>query len=304
MSSRIVIAGGTGFIGRHLSPFLLQKGHEVVVLTRSRNLPSKSSGAEMVQWDGRTIGPWIRSLDGAAAVVNLAGENIGAKRWSAARKAEIIDSRIGPTSAIVDGIKEVTLKPQVLVNISAVGFYGERGDEEVTEQAEKRKGFLADTVDRWEDAARKVERLGVRLVILRNGVVLGRSGGALPRMVIPFRIFIGGPIGSGRQWFPWIHMDDLLEIIWLSIHHESVKGVFNAVSPGLMTMGDVSKTIGKTLHRPSWIPVPAFILRLMLGEMSDMILGSQKVLPARLAEVGFRFRYPTLGPALSSILSS
>ena len=301
---KFVIAGGTGFVGRPLSDRLLKDGHDVVILTRAPSHRASSGGPSplFVQWDARTPGSWVDSMEGAMAVINLAGESIGARRWSGKQRARIVASRLDSTSAIVDGLSQVETKPQVLVNGSAVGFYGNTGDSEITENSKKGTGFLADTVDRWEREARRVEALGIRLVLLRTGVVLGKGGGALSRMLLPFRLFLGGPLGSGQQWFPWIHIDDVIEIILFSVKTEIIDGVLNAAAPDPVTMKEFCAALGGSLNRPSSIPVPAFALQFILGEMSQMILGSQKIVPSRLTEAGFRFRYPELGGALSSVV--
>jgi len=301
---RVVISGGTGFIGRRLAARFLMDGHDVVVLTRLRSVRSASGVASprFVQWDARTLGSWVGSMEGAMAVINLAGESIGARRWSERQRARIVASRLDATSAIVDGLSQLRTKPQVLVNGSAVGFYGNTGDVEITENSKKGTGFLADTVDRWEREARRVEALGIRLVLLRTGVVLGWGGGALSRMLVPFRLFFGGPLGSGRQWFPWIHIDDVVEIILFSVREGTIEGVLNAVAPNPTTMKEFCRDLGRALNRPSWMPVPELALQLMLGEMSEMILGGQKVVPSRLIQAGLRFQYPELDKALSSVV--
>ena len=301
---RIVIAGGTGFIGSALTGRLLSEGYEVVVLSRSPHNRVSPSGVspQFVQWDARTIGPWVGSMEGASAIVNLAGESIGDARWTAKRRAKIVGSRVDASSAIVNGLSRLTRKPHVLVNGSAVGFYGETGDREITESAEKGEGFLADTVEKWELEAKRAEALGIRLVLIRAGVVLGKGGGALARMLLPFKLFMGGPLGSGRQWFPWIHIEDLVEVILFSIRNRNVQGVINAVSPSPETMSSFCASLGKTLHRPSWVRVPEFALRLGLGEMAGMILGSQRIIPSRLVREGFRFRYSSSEQALASLV--
>jgi uncharacterized protein (TIGR01777 family) len=300
---KVVVAGGTGFIGSSLTKRLLSEGYHVVVFTRSpRRESSDPARLRFVTWDPLGERSWAEDLEGAIAVVNLAGESIGAGRWSARRKRLIVDSRLAATSAIVTALGNLQMKPSVLINGSAVGYYGDSGDQEITEDSGKGTGFLADTVDRWEAEARKVQRLNIRLVLIRTGVVLGKGGMALERMVLPFRLFIGGPLGSGRQWFPWIHIDDLTAGILFLLHSETSDGVFNAVGPQQVTMRQFSRSLGQTIRRPSWAPVPAFALRLVLGEMSEMVLGGQKAAPVRLIRAGFQFRHPTVDSALSAIL--
>ncbi len=299
----VVVAGGTGFIGHELTRRLLHDGHEVVVLTRSSSQPRDAiPHTRFVEWDGQSTGEWETALEGSIAVVNLAGESIGARRWSAQQKERIVSSRLDATSAIVGAIGRLHKRPSVLVNGSAIGYYGDTGDREITEESGKGKGFLADTVDQWEAAARRVDSFGVRRVLIRNGVVLGKKATALGRMVLPFRFFLGGPLGSGRQWFPWIHIDDVIECILFAIRAENISGVYNVVAPEPVTMKRFSEILGRVVRRPSWLPVPSLALRLLLGEMSEMILGGQKAVPARLIRAGFQFRYRNVQDALTAIL--
>lgn len=302
-AGRVVVAGGTGFLGRALTARLLRDGYKVIVLTRSSDAKS-DPGAPLryVPWDARTSGAWEASLEGATAVVNLAGESIGARRWSARQKKRIVGSRLDATSAIIRALGRLDKRPSVLVNGSAIGYYGDSGDREITEASHKGRGFLADTVEQWEAAARRAEPLGIRLVLIRTGVVLGEGGMALGRMVLPFRLWLGGPLGSGRQWFPWIHIDDVINCILFAVRSTDASGPYNAVAPQLITMREFSKTLGRVLRRPSWAPVPSFALQLLLGEMSEMILGGQKAIPARLTSAGFQFRHPMVEEALAASL--
>jgi hypothetical protein len=247
--------------------------------------------------------PW--SVEGADAVVNLAGASVAGKRWTPAYKREILESRTHSTRALVAAIDEARRKPGVLVNASAVGYYGGRGDEMLDERAEAGKDFLATVVAAWEDEARKAR---VRSVQLRTGIVLAKKGGALEKMVPPFKAFVGGPIGSGRQWMPWIHIDDEVAAILFCIDGgrrgepaDDVEGPVNLTAPAPVTMKDFAKALGRALHRPSWAAVPAPALRLAVGEFAEALLTGQRAVPAKLQAAGFRFTYPELPAALSNL---
>ena len=299
---KVVIAGGTGFVGHELIGQLVEAKHEVTVLTRD---PSKASLVQQPvrheRWDGETVGPWLSEIDGADAVLNYVGESIG-ERWSAKRRILIRDSRVNGTRAIVEAIRRSRSRPGILVSASAVGYYGpvEKGD--VTESWPRGEGFLADVCGQWEQEAYNAESLGVRVVTTRTGVVLGSGGGALPRMLLPFKLLAGGPIGTGRQWFPWVHISDLAAIVLFVIKNPALKGPVNVVSPEAVTMKQFCSELGKVMHRPSWAPVPGFVLQTLLGEMSSMILTGQKVVAEKLLKAGFEFRFPKLGSALEDVL--
>lgn len=301
---KIVAAGATGFIGRALLNHLVEAHHVVTLLTRNpiaaKSLAGRSVGIET--WDGQTAGPWVRYVDGADAVINLAGGSIGAMRWTNARKALILDSRVNATKAIVAAIRRARKKPTVLVNASAVGYYGNVESGDVTESHPRGNDFLADVCARWEHEAIAAEALGVRVVIPRNGVVLERDGGALQRLLLPFTFFIGGPLGSGRQWFPWIHRNDVIDAVLFALEHRKISGPVNLTAPEPVTMKEFCNALGKALGRPSWAPVPALMLRIALGEMSQMILTGQRVIPNKLQEAGYIFKYPKLDRALAAIL--
>lgn len=301
---KIVVAGGSGFIGNALLQRLAQERHDVVVLTRTPGKTGRSVPANVteVAWDGRSVGPWGRHLDGADAVINLAGESLDARRWTTAQKERIIASRVDAAGAIRDAVERATRKPSVVVNAAAVGLYGAVEDGECREDAPPGQGFLAETCVRWEHAALQIGAAGPRIVILRFGVVLGQGGGVLRKMLPPFRLFAGGPLGNGRQWFPWIHRDDLIGVILFVIGRPDVHGPVNCVAPEPVTMRTFCAALGKALHRPSWAPVPGVVLRVLLGEMAGMVLTGQRVVPAKLRQLGFTFRYPALAPALTDIL--
>ncbi len=276
---RVAIAGASGLIGTHLSAALRARGDEVGALPRFGT----------AQW----------SVEGYDAVVNLAGASIGGKRWSAAYKQEIESSRVRPTRALVDAIAAAARKPRVLVNASAVGYSGGRGDEALDESASPGADFLAIVTQRWEAEAR---RAAIRSVQVRTGIVLSAKGGALEKMLPPFKAFVGGPIGSGRQWFPWIHVADEVGAILWCIDRE-LAGPVNLVAPGLVTMKEFAKALGRALHRPSWAPVPAAPLRVLIGEFAGSLLEGQRAVPRKLLESGFRFRFLDVDSALRDLFS-
>lgn len=302
---KIILTGGTGFIGETLILRLLEAGHSVVMLTRK--LPgsgAKASGeVRYVEWDGRNVGAWASEVDGADAVLNLVGESIAGKRWTATQKERIVRSRVDGTRAIVLAISRAKIRPRVLVNASGVGYYGVVEDRDVTETHSRGEGFLAETCELWENEAKAAEALGVRVTMLRLGVVLDKGGGALQKMVPPFQFFVGGPIGSGRQWFPWIHREDVAGIVLHILSTPTLAGPINLAAPEAVTMKQFCSGLGKALGRPSWAPVPSFILRIMLGEMAEMLLTGQKVIPEKLAHSNYAFRFPELDGALRSIFS-
>ena len=310
---KIVIPGGSGFLGRALSDALLQDSHEVVILTRAlgpgvvvhepgSGLPGLShAGWKPDGTDG--VGVWATLLDGADAVVNLAGESIAARRWSASQKALIRDSRVLGTRSIVAAIRAVANPPAILVNASAIGVYGDRGDEKLTETSPPGEDFLARSCVDWEAEARGAEASVARLAILRGGIALERDGGALVKMLPPFRFFVGGPLGGGRQFMSWIHRADWVDLVRWIIATEAASGIINATAPAPVTNAVFSKALGRALGRPSVLPAPAFALRLALGEMADaLLLGGQRVLPSRAQALGFEFRFSTIDHALVSIL--
>jgi len=302
---RIVVAGGSGFIGQALCAELIKTGHAVIVLTRDVEAagPRLGDHVETVEWNADASGAWASVIDGADAVVNLAGENIGEGRWTAERKQRIIGSRLNATNALVQAIAKAKRKPSVMVNSSAIGYYGPHGDEIVTEKDPAGNDFLAQTTKQWEEAAKKVESYGARLIILRNGVVLEKGGGALEKFLTPFRLFVGGTLGSGKQWFSWVHRDDVVGLILFALQNNAAKGALNATAPEPQTMKDFCATLGKVMGRPSWAPVPAFVLKIVLGEMSEMVLNGQRVVPAAAEKAGYKFKYRTSEQALSAILN-
>lgn len=293
---RIVVSGGTGFLGRPLCAALRADGHDVIVLTRG-------GGAATVRWtpDG-TAGAWAAVIDGADVAINLSGESIAGRRWTRAHKARIRESRILATRSIAEAIITAAKPPAILVNGSAVGMYGDRGDELVTEDAPPGRDFLSEVALAWEAEALRARQAGTRVALVRTGVVLEKDGGALVELARPIRFFVGGPIGSGQQYIPWIHRDDWIGMVrWLVTHAEAT-GAFNAVAPSPVTNDAFTRALARVLHRPAFLRAPEFALRLGLGEMTEpLLLASQRVVPARALAMGFTFRFPTLEEALRAI---
>lgn len=293
---KVLITGANGLVGSALALFLVAKGHEVVRLSRSQ-------GDGCVQWDPDQEKIDESALAGVNAVVHLAGANVAGGRWSAARKREILESRVCPTRFLVDVLGRMPDPPSVLVSASASGFYGETGDREADEDAPPGEGFLANVCQQWEAEANRASEFGVRVINLRTGVVLTSKGGALARLLPVFRVGLGGPAGNGRQWMSWISMDDLLAIILHVLLRPEWKGPVNAVSPSPVKNADFSATLGRVLGRPSAMSTPAFVLKAMFGEMArETILASSRLRPRRLIDSGFQFQHNTLEPALRHVL--
>jgi uncharacterized protein len=296
---KVVVAGGTGFLGRGVVERLAGRA-EVVVLSRRW----RASGAvRVVEWHPPAGGAWTEELGTADVVVNLAGANIGEGRWTPRRKRELVESRTGPTELIARALTEAPRRERVLINASAVGFYGDRGEEELDESSAPGSDFLARLVQSWEAAALGA-RPAARVALLRFGLVLG-YGGALDRMIVPFRFFAGGPLGSGRQWMSWVDREDALRAIDWIIDHADLDGPFNVTSPQPVTNAEFARTLGEVLHRPSFLRAPAFALRLAVGEMADpLLLASQRVAPRRLTQAGFSFHHAALGETLGRLLTA
>ena len=299
---KLVVAGATGFIGSALCSRLLERGHTLTLLTRHAPPNGGAPGKTWRHWTPDAVGSWEALLDGADGVINLAGEPIAAKRWTESQKHRIYLSRIDATRSIVEAVAKANRKPAFLLNGSAVGYYGPHGDEIVTEETPAGSDFLSSVCRAWEEEARKAEPLGIRVIRLRTGIVLGPRGGALAKMVLPFKLFIGGPLGSGAQWMPWIHLEDEIGLMLHLIEAPQCAGPVNATAPNPATMREFCQTLGKVMRRPSWAPVPGFALRLMLGEMADMLLTGQRAVPAAAQKLGYPFRYPNLSDALKACM--
>ena len=300
----VVVTGGTGFIGRALCRSLSEKGHRVTVLTTHRRVSSQRLGtsATAVEWNGLDPGAWETSLEGADAVINLAGAPIADARWTNARKRLLTDSRVQLTRRLVEAISHRSAKPRLLISASGIGYYGSNDDVVLTETAPHGDGFLADLCIAWEREARQAAEFGTRVVLLRTGMVLERDGGALPKMLLPFRLFLGGPIMPGTQWVSWIHRDDHVGLIEWALAAANVSGPINAVAPKPERMRTFCATLGRVLHRPSWLPVPEAVLSLGLGELGTVMTTGQRVSPQKALASGYVFRYPALEPALRAIL--
>lgn len=304
-AGRIVIAGATGFIGRVLVHELAAAGCPVIALTRrpaaSRELFPE--GVQAVEWDGRTSAGWGRHVDGALAVVNLTGDSLAKGRWTRAKKERILASRVVPGAALVEAIKAAATPPRVFVQGSAVGYYGDPGEAEIDETFPPGSGFLAGVVRAWEDSTREVEALGVRRVVIRSGLVLGRGGGVWPSLARPFRFFAGGPLGTGRQWFSWISLDDEVRAIRFLIGQDGLAGAFDLTAPRPVRQRELCRTIGRALRRPCWAPVPVLLLKILFGpKAAETLLVSQRVLPRRLLAAGYEFRHPDAAAALAAIV--
>jgi hypothetical protein len=303
-----MITGGTGLIGRALIEALHEYDHQVLVLSRN---PEKYEDfpyeVEFAQWDAKTAQGWGDQINHVDAVVNLAGKNLAGKGffpspWTPERKRRILNSRLQAGRAINAAIEAAERKPEVLIQASAIGYYGPRGDEIITEESEPGDDFLAQTCIQWEDVTRPVEAMGVRRAIIRTGIVLSTEEGALPRLLLPHRFFVGGPFGDGEQWYSWIHLADEAAAIRFLIENEQAAGPFNLTAPHPLKNKVFSKTLGKVIGRPSWLPIPGFAMRTLFGEVVTVVLDGQHVLPQKLQALGFEFRYPTAEAVLRDLL--
>lgn len=301
---KYVIAGGSGFLGQPLTRELMAKGHDVVVLTRGA--AKSEGGIRQVTWPGTPGGSdsaWAREVDGADGVINLAGAGIADKRWSAARKQELRQSRTDSTRALVEAIRAATRRPAVFLSGSAIGFYGPQPENgpPLDESAPPGSDFLSTLAVDWEAEAQAASALGCRVVILRTGVALARDGGALHKLIPPFKLFGGGPLGSGRQVLSWIHRTDWIELVVWLLRRDDAVGVYNATAPQPVTNAEFSRALGKALGRPSWLPVPGFALRAIVGEMAGpALLSGQRVIPKHALDQGFTFQYPDIQSAMKA----
>lgn len=300
-NNNILITGASGLIGTKLIRTLLEKGHHVSILSRN---PHKIKGVKVYLWDIDKQVIDNKALEGVDTIIHLAGAGIADERWTKARKQLIIDSRVQSTKLLYKAIEETKPPLKTIVSASAVGFYGDREDEILTENSSNGTGFLADCCKQWEDAIDEGQKFGVRLVKFRIGLVLSKQGGALAKLETPVSLFLGAPLGSGKQWMPWIHVTDLLALFERAIRNSKFEGTYNACSPLPVTNFEFTKILAKTLFRPVWpIKVPEFILKAVLGEMSQVILISNHTSSQKLINTGFKFRYAGLDEALKEIYS-
>mgnify|MGYP006109478577 FL=1 len=297
---KTLVTGATGFVGRRL----LEQLEDPVILSRQPGLAEKNLGIPAFSWNPNSETPSTEAFAGVDAVIHLAGESVGEGRWSTRKKARILESRQAGTRHLVDSLEKLETKPSVLVSASAVGYYGDRADDLLDESAQPGEGFLAEVCKTWEDEASRARDLGIRVITVRIGIVLGSGGGALKKMLLPFKLGLGGRLGHGKQWMPWIHLQDLVSILAMAAQHPSLDGPINATAPNPVTNRDFTKSLGKALHRPTIFPVPGPMLRLALGEFGGILLHSQRVIPTALEAIEHSFHFPELDPALENILAS
>lgn len=296
------MTGGTGFVGTQLTSRLIQEGHEVTILTRSlKGAKGTSPGISYLEGNPTRKGPWQEAIQQHDAVINLAGASIFAK-WTEEHKRAIRESRVNTTQNIIEGMPSRPEKPITLLSTSAVGYYGFCGDEELTEESPPGDDFLARIAVEWEGEALKARSRGARVVITRFGIVLGEKGGALSQMIPLFKKYIGGPIGSGKQWFSWVHIKDLAEAFVFLLKHPEISGPVNLCSPNPVRNKELAKALGKALGKPSFMPAPGFMIKLVLGEFGSVILEGQRVIPKKLLDHGFVFQYPDIEKALQGIV--
>jgi uncharacterized protein (TIGR01777 family) len=301
---RVIITGATGFIGTALCRELC-KHYEIIALTRSTDKAKQALGsmAAVTEWKPEARDGWERTLDGASAVVNLAGENIASGRWTESKKSKILQSRLNATKAIVEAIEQADRKPQVLVQASAIGYYGDRGDEILDENSRNGTAFLSDVCKQWEQTIEPLADSPTRLAIIRLGPVLGAEGGMMQKLLPTFRCFLGGHPGSGKQWLSWIHVDDVTRAVRFVIESSEARGVYNFTSPNPLPAVDFYRLLGKLIHRPALLPLPAWLLKVLMGRMAEeLLLSSLRVLPNRLLQAGYRFKYADPESALKSII--
>lgn len=301
---RVAVSGATGFIGRALVRTLLDRGDDVLALSRRPEAARRILGEEvkLIRWSPEFDPAWGEAIEGYDAVINLAGEPIFGRRWTRAQKRRILKSRAESAAGMIKAIRRADHRPDVLINASAIGYYGPQQDERIDESAPPGEDFLAEVSRAWEEEVEDDDTENVRTVRIRIGVALGPGGGALKWMAAPFRMFLGGPIGSGRQWISWIHIDDLVGIFLLALENPRVEGPLNATAPEPVTNREFARTLGQVLGRPSWLPTPGIVLRLAFGQAADVIRQGQRVWPRRVLEMGYRFRFASLAEALQNIL--
>ncbi len=299
---KFLISGGTGLIGRHFMQSRADENDEFFVLTRKKNAHPTADNITLLEWDGKTLGDWAQVVNQVDVILNLAGENIGEKRWSAAQKKRIIESRIGSGHVLTEAVLQAPHKPSLFIQASAIGIYGTERSQIFDETSPLGEDYLAEVGKFWEASVKDLLSLEMRVVIARFGVVLDQEEGAFPKMVLPFKLFAGGPLGNGQQWVSWVHVEDVARALSFLVDHANTRGIFNVTSPNPVRNAEFGKQIASALNRPYWIPVPGFMLRLILGEMSTLVLDGQHVLPKRLLQAGFSFKYNLHTQAIQDLL--
>lgn len=304
MPEKIVITGATGLIGRKISEVLINRGDELIIFTRS---PEKAKqiipGAkEYVKWNYKFPGEWKQKLESVDSVIHLAGENVMGKRWTEKYKNKILESRIVSTKNLIETISHAEQKPSSFISASAVGYYPYSETEEFTEDSKPGNHFLSDVTKQWEDETAAVEKFGVRRVNIRTGIVLDKNEGALAKMLLPFKLFVGGPLGSGKQWFPWIHINDIVGIYLFALDNKNIDGALNAVAPEFINMKSFCKKLGNVINRPSIFKVPSFVLNIVLGKGAEAVLNGSKIKPQRTLGFGYKFLFNNSISALNNIL--
>ncbi|MFA7227556.1 MAG: TIGR01777 family oxidoreductase [Melioribacteraceae bacterium] len=299
---KIIVTGGTGLIGKKIAGNLIKRGDAITIFSRNPVNAQKiiPGAAEYIRWDYR-LNDWQAAIEGKDAVIHLAGESVLAGKWTDLRKKNILESRVDSTRALADAILKAQNKPRVFVSASAVGYYG-NSEVPVDEESPAGKDFLADVVSLWENESKKIDSSNIRRVNIRTGIVLDKNEGAFARMVTPYKFFVGGPIGSGKQWFPWIHIEDVAAIFIFAVDNEDVCGILNAASPGILRMNEFCGTLGTFMHRPSFFKVPPLILKIMFGEGAEVLLNGACVIPRRTLEAGFTFKYESVKRAIGDLL--
>lgn len=305
---RVIISGGSGLIGTGLAKELIRRGYQVVILSRNpQKVVDVPEEVIVARWDGKTSLGWGHYVDGANAIVNLAGENIAGEkffptRWTEARKEALLMSRLVPGKALVAAIRHAKNKPNVFIQSSAIGYYGTLADEIIDETHPAGDDFLAKVCVAWENSTHEIEDLGVRRVVIRTGVVFSPFGGAFDRLVLPFRFFAGGPLGNGKQFLSWIHLADQVNAICFLIDNRSAQGIYNLTAPEPITNAELARTIGRIAHRPAIVPIPGFLFRLMFGEVATVVLDGQRVIPSRLMQQGFTYKFSSVEAAVTDLL--
>jgi uncharacterized protein len=302
INMRILITSGTGMIGRALTAELIAGGHSLWTLSRNPQASTLAPGETMVQWDSQSTRGWGHLVNEVDAIINLTGENIGAGRWTPARKREIVFSRVEAGQAVMEACRTASSRPKVLLQASAIGYYGKTGERTLTESDPPGDDFLGQACAAWEGATKAVEDLGMRHIVTRTGLVVARKGGFMDPVLLQYRLFGGGPLGSGRQWWSWILLSDVVRAMRFLIENERASGPYNLTAPNPVRMKDFGRAVGSVLRRPHLIPIPAFALKLVLGEMSQLVLEGQRVIPDRLQSAGFEFQYDEIQPALEKTL--